>query len=387
MKKDALELFNLRYPGIKPFHMKSHGRLEICGNHTDHNNGLCLVSGVNLGIDAYFAKRDDGFIEIRSVGYPPYMMSIYDLTKRKKDEGTSLGLTRGIVSRMKSLGYRIGGFSCTMESNIFPGAGVSSSACYESLIVGILSFLYNDNKVSPLEMAKIGRYSEVEYFGKPCGLLDQIATSFGGIDYLDFKSNDEPLVIPMSFHFPLQIVLVNTGGSHSKLTRLYAEIPDDMRRIASEFGKSTLREVNPSDFFHKEWGEVSEYLESCISRATHYFNENERVERAKDAILENDVDAFLKAINESGESSSRLLRNTMVHNRYAGSPQEACDRAKAILNGQGACRIMGGGFAGSIICFVPKNEAQHFIASMSKSYGSANVKAVEIVEGGPALVE
>ena len=387
MSQEALELFAKFAPGAKPLHMKSHGRLEIVGNHTDHNNGLCLVSGVNMGIDAYFAKRDDGNVVIKSKGYPVFRLNVTDLSRQESDKGTSLGLTRGVAFKLVELGYKVGGFTAILESDIFPGAGVSSSACYESLIVAIFSHLYNEDKVTPLEMAKVSQFAEAAYFGKPCGLLDQVGTSFGGIDYLDFASTEEPIVFPMSFSFPLQVILVNTGGSHAGLTPLYAEIPTDMRHIASTyFGKKSLREVNPDDFYNHDWSSLPLEESRAYNRAKHYFEENKRVEKAKEAILNNDMPSFLEAINASGESSSKLLKNTMVPGIYEGSPEAALDIARPMLK-DGACRVMGGGFAGSIICFVPPHKVKEFVSKMKKVYGNKNVVPVEIVDGGPRLVD
>ncbi len=383
----AKQHFESRYPDLKPLHMKSHGRLEILGNHTDHNHGLCLVAGASMGIEAYFAATDDGKIEIASSGYPVYGFSLDDLSIHEEEKGKSVALTRGVCFKMKELGYKIGGFRATLESDIFPGAGVSSSACYESLIVGILSSLYNDGHVSPLDMAKVGQFAERDYFGKPCGLLDQVGTSFGGIDFLDFRSVEDPVVLPMKFPFDLQIVLVNSGGSHAKLTPLYAQIPTDMFHIAKKyFGKEYLREVDPNDFFAHDWSKEDPKDARAIKRADHFFEENARVLKAKKAIQQKDLSLFLEAVRESGESSTKKLKNTMPPNHYPGSPQEAIDRARPFLKG-GVARIMGGGFAGSIICFLPKKEGPAFIKKMASFYGEKNVVPVSIVDGGPALVE
>ena len=363
------------------------GRSEILGNHTDHQLGEVLAAAIDRDSYAAAAPSGDSVIRLYANGYGMFEIDTADLTVHEDEKGTTAALIRGVAAGFAEHGYKIGGFRATLESDIFPGAGVSSSACYESLIVGILSSLYNDGHVSPLDMAKVGQFAERDYFGKPCGLLDQVGTSFGGIDFLDFRSVLDPVVLPMKFPFDLQIVLVNSGGSHAKLTPLYAQIPTDMFHIAKKyFGKEYLREVDPNDFFAHDWSKEDPKDARAIKRADHFFEENARVLKAKKAIQQKDLSLFLEAVRESGESSTKKLKNTMPPNRYPGSPQEAIDRARPFLKG-GVARIMGGGFAGSIICFLPKKEGPAFIKKMASFYGEKNVVPVSIVDGGPALVE
>ena len=228
--KNLSEAFHSVYPTLSPSLLKSHGRLEIIGNHTDHNHGLCLVAGASMGIEAAFAKSNDDLIEIASEGYPVFRVKVGDRAKRENEKGKSQGLLRGVMDGLLNLGYQVGGFRAVCHSDIFPGAGVSSSACFESLLVKIFSLLFNEDKVTPLEMTKIGQYAEREYFGKPCGLLDQIGTSFGDICFLDFAKIDDPIVRPIEYRLPLNIVLVNSGGSHARLTPYYAAIPARMTK-------------------------------------------------------------------------------------------------------------------------------------------------------------
>jgi len=378
------QLFEKAFGSLPSERVYSHGRLEIVGNHTDHNHGLCLVAGASMGIEAEVAKTDSGIVRIVSEGYPSFSFSSSDLAKRPEEAGTSLAITRGILFGLKEKGFGVGGFSAALTNDIFPGAGVSSSACYESLIVSILSHLYNGGLVSPIDMAKIGQFAEREYFGKPCGLLDQVGTSFGGIDFLDFKSTEEPIVEPMKWDLPLKIVLVNTGGSHANLTPLYASIPSDMFAVAQKiFGKSNLREVPAPVFFKAIAHPLDGVSELAKLRAQHFFDENQRVLTARKAVLEHDVGAFLEAISLSSLSSTSFLQNTIANGDYEHSPQKALDLAKNHLSG-GACRIMGGGFAGSIICFLPPEKAEAFKKAMGEYYGSRNVVSVSIVDGGPS---
>jgi galactokinase len=384
MKGNTRELFTKTFGAVPSEKVYSHGRLEIIGNHTDHNHGLCLVAGASMGIEAEVAANDFGIIKIISEGYPSFSFKIDELDKNPQEAGTSLAITRGIAFKLKEAGYKIGGFYAALTSDIFPGAGVSSSACYESLIVSIFSHLFNQDKVSPLEEAKIGQFAEREYFGKPCGLLDQVGTSFGGIDYLDFKSTENPIVENLKWDLPLEIVLVNTGGSHANLTPLYASIPSDMFLVAKRiFGKEYLREVDPADF--ERW--ITSPNESvpvlARLRAQHFFDENRRVLDARKAILEHDVDTFLNCIRFSSFSSKTMLQNTIANGDYEHSPQKALDIAERFLQG-GAARIMGGGFAGSIICFLYPDKVNDFIFNMGQVYGSKNVVKVSVIAGGPA---
>jgi len=384
MKGNTRELFTKTFGAGLSEKVYSHGRLEIIGNHTDHNHGLCLVAGASMGIEAEVAKNDYGVIKIISEGYPSFSFKIDELEKNPKEAGTSLAITRGIAFKLKEAGYQIGGFYAALTSDIFPGAGVSSSACYESLIVSIFSHLYNQDKVTPLEEAKIGQFAEREYFGKPCGLLDQVGTSFGGIDYLDFESTANPIVENLKWDLPLQIVLVNTGGSHANLTPLYASIPSDMFLVAKRiFGKDYLREVDPADF--ERW--ITSPNESvpvlARLRAQHFFDENRRVLDARKALLEHDVDTFLNCIRFSSFSSKTMLQNTIANGDYEHSPQKALDIAERFLGG-GAARIMGGGFAGSIICFLYPDKVNDFIFNMGQVYGANNVVKVSVIAGGPA---
>lgn len=383
---NAEELFQTNYFDSPEHIVFSHGRLEILGNHTDHNHGLCLVGGVDMGITGAFSKSDDGTIEIASLGYKKVRFSISDLKPNPKEYGTSKALVKGVLSKCKELGYNIGGFKGAFVSDIFPGAGVSSSACYESLIVKIISILFNDDKITPLEMAKIGKYAENVYFGKPCGLLDQIGTSFGGMIYVDFDSLDNPGIEVVPFTLPLKLVLINTGGSHANLTPLYASIGEDMKSVAENmFDVPYLRKVSKKDFFERITHPNNGVSELAKMRATHFFEENERVENAKKALKENDVTLFLNCVNASGHSSSTMLQNTMVPGQYEGSPQQALDLLRPYL-GNGAERIMGGGFAGSIIGFLYNSELNNYMAEAIGHYGMKNVKNVNIVEGGPKVI-
>lgn len=382
---DAKNLFFDSFGGEHPHIVISHGRLELLGNHTDHNHGLCLVASASIGITGAFEERQDGYVKVKSEGYPSIEFPISDLSLHPEEKGTTKALIRGVLYALQQAGCKIGsgGFSAALVNDIAAGSGVSSSACFESLIGGIASFLWNDNKIDSLVLAKAGQFSENVYFGKPCGLLDQIGTSFGGINYLDFKSPENPAIEPLEWKLPLDIVLVNPGSSHAKLTGLYASIPSDMKEVAKTlFGKEFLRDVDPKQFFQIVSKPTPGIDERKKFRAQHFFDENVRVLQARKAILENDPGLFLDAVVKSQISSAMFLQNTMVPGAYEGSMQQCVDQASHYLEG-GAIRIMGGGFGGSCIAFIPKNASDRFIAAMKQKYGAKAVSKMAILPDGP----
>ena len=383
---EAKAYYLKNFPETETRTFYSHGRLEIIGNHTDHNRGLCLVAGADLGITAIVSPRDDGVVCVASQGFKPFTFSIDNLEAGFRDKGSTRGITRGILAGMKKLGLKVGGFNAACVNDIPAGSGISSSACYESLICHIVDVLYNDKKCTPIAMARIGQFAENVYFGKNSGLLDQIGTSFGGVCFLDFQTPDHVLVEPIAFDLPLDITLVNTPSSHSGLNGLYGSIPHDMKNVAKVlFDKDVLREVTREEFMKASSQPTYGVSERAKLRAQHYFDENERVLQAKEAFEHHDVGSFLTAIRQSQISSQTLLANTMIPGRYANSPQEAIDRANQFI-GKGACRIMGGGFAGSILCFTTHDETEHFRKVMGDLYGKENVCNVSLYEGGPHVV-
>lgn len=362
----------------------AHGRMEIIGNHTDHNHGLCILSGVDMGTVAAVRQTYDDRVRIVSKGYREASFDLLgDLSPNPAESHSSLSLAKGVMAKMRELGYKLGGFEAYLESDIFRGAGVSSSACFESLIAKIVDDLYNGNTLDPLNMAKISQYAENAYFGKPCGLLDQIGACYGGLCYVDFLDPNEPTVEPLEWGFPLHPVLINSGGSHAGLTPHYASISQDMYDVAEKmFGKRYLRDVSPAEFFSAASMPTEGVSEIAKLRATHFYQENRRVEEARQAVKRKDVATFLRLINESGYSSEKLLQNTMVPLHYPHSPQEAIDRLRPFL-GQGAIRIMGGGFAGSVIAFLYPRDLPLFLKVARKYYGAELVKEAEMAVGGP----
>ena len=255
------------------------GRTEVGGNHTDHNNGKVLAAAINLDAVAMVEKRDDLIINVNSQGYSPLTVDAGDLSIKDDEAGKSNALIRGICARFKELGYNYGGFNASVTSEVLSGSGLSSSAAYEVLIGTILNYLYNDGKISAVEIACISQYAENVYFKKPCGLMDQTACSVGGFVQIDFKDTKNPVINKVDFNldeFDHALCIVDTGGNHADLTDDYAAIRLEMNSVAEYFGKSVLREVEPSEVFSK-MGEIRKKTgDRALERAIHFYNENSR---------------------------------------------------------------------------------------------------------------
>ena len=377
----TLKEFTRVFDNHPTHYFETGGRLELLGNHTDHNRGKCLVAGCSLGLFAAVRKSDDNIVHIVSEGFEEMYLDLSSLNGRSEEFYTSKGIVRGIAAKFIIEKRKIGGFDAYIESSIFIGAGVSSSAAFEVLIAKIFDVLYNEKPLLPLEIAKIAHYAETEYFGKPCGLLDQIGVAYGGVNYLDFEDLEKPIVEGLPFDFPFSIYLVHTGASHANLSHLYGSIKNDMLHVAKTvFHVKDLRDVSKDDFFKGIAYPVDGVSEMQKLRAQHYLDENDRVETAKEAIKQKDAVGFLNAVRQSGFSSSAFLRNT-IHGEYRTSPQYGLDLANSILR-DGACRIHGGGFAGTIICFVKDHEVEPFVKTMSSTFGEEHVVKVEIRPAG-----
>lgn len=374
MKNNVLNYFKESFKKEPDEYIRCGGRFEILGNHTDHNHGKCIAATCDMSIYSAVSKRDDKLINIESKGYPTISLSLDNLEVNENEKGTSNALVRGVAQYLNSLGYSIGGFDAAFISTIFPGAGVSSSAAYELLIGEIFSHLFNESKIEKIVLAKAGQYAENKYYGKSCGLLDQIGVSFGGFVTIDFKNIDKPEVKNINMELKdHSFILVNTGGDHAKMSPLYSKIPADMKEVAKELGVSYLIESN-KDALNQIMDSIDEnkYLRAC-----HFFDENKRVESAIEAISNQDINTLKNCINASRISCHYQLKNMMADD-YEGSPLEACDLVDKLTNGEGAAKINGGGFAGSIVTLIPDKYKESFIEEMSKKYGIDNVYQVEI---------
>ena len=341
--------------GIRLF--SAPGRTEVGGNHTDHQHGCVLAGGVNLDVIAVVAPNNDGKVRIKSEGYDMDVIDIAELEKNEAEHGRASALIRGVLSRFKELGCALSGFNAYTTSNVLKGSGLSSSAAFEVLVGNIVNGMFFEKKANEITVAKIGQYAEREYFGKPCGLLDQMASSLGGFTYADFFNPSEPITekINLDIHsFGYTLCVVDTGGNHANLTQDYADITIECKKISNALGVDFLRDAD-SDRFYKS---IPELRRSCgdraVLRAFHFFNEQNRVEEQKAALKSGDFESFLRLVNESGNSSYDYLQNLYSNSDVAeqGLPL-AIAFTKRFLNGRGACRVHGGGFAGTIQCYIP----------------------------------
>ena len=362
------------------------GRTEIAGNHTDHNNGRVLAAAVNLDCVACVTPRPDDQVNVHSQGFPPISLSLADLEKRPEEEGTSAALVRGVAAKMAEKGYKIGGFDAAITSDVLGGSGLSSSAAYEVLMCAVLDALYNGFTVDSVTRAQIAQYAENTYFGKPSGLMDQMASSTGGLVTIDFK--DEPKVQPLSFGFHeagYSLIVVNTGSSHDNLTAEYAAVRSEMQAVAGFFGESVLRRVRPEQLW-QNMGQLREAVgERAVLRAMHFFAENERVKQQVHAIRLNDLGAMFESVIASGESSWMLLQNVYP----AGGRQPlslALAMAATMLRGKGAWRVHGGGFAGTTLNFVPNEMTDEFVRRMEGVFGAHSCFVLDVRPEGAAVV-
>lgn len=367
------------------------GRTEIGGNHTDHNRGKVLAAAVNLDALAAVSMRNDLTVRVFSEGYAPLELSLSDVSAQKDEEGTTAALIRGVAAKFKELGYAIGGFDATVTSTVRGGSGLSSSAAFEVLVCAIFDALYNGWTMDAKVRAQISQFAENVYFGKPSGLMDQMASSVGGLTFMDFK-DEQPKITEIAYDFAkhgLALVVVNAGGSHDDLTPDYAAIPTEMRAVAKCFGEENLRRVRPEQFM-QSIAMIREELQGvnvdrAILRAAHYFEENKRVVDEVDALKGDDLSAFLQAVIESGYSSFTYLQNIFSK----PDRQElslALMLAESKLRGKGAWRIHGGGFAGTTLNFVPQNELDAFVRDMEAVFGEHSCNVLDIRPEGAAYI-
>ena len=357
------------------------GRTEVGGNHTDHEHGRVLTGSVNLDVIAVVCPNDDNIVRIKSEGYNMDEVNLNNLEKNQNEEGKAVSLIRGVLNFFKENGYTIGGFNAYTTSNVLKGSGLSSSAAFEVLICNILKGLFN-NDISAEEIAKISQKAENIYFGKPCGLLDQMASSVGGFTAIDFKDPASPVIEKVDFDlskFNHSLCIVNTGGNHADLTDDYASITRDCKAVSKFFGKEVLREVNEDEFYANISLVRKELGDRAVLRAIHIFDENKRALEQKEALKNNDFELFLKLINESGNSSYKYLQN--VYSVSAVDEQGislGLALSERILNGKGACRVHGGGFAGTIQCFVPNEILDTYKREIEKTFGEGSCYILNI---------
>lgn len=349
------------------------GRTELCGNHTDHQRGHVLAAAVTMDMLAAAAPRPDGRILLESRGYGRTEISLSELAPKKAEEGTTAALLRGMAARLNERGHAIGGFEAYVCSDVPAGSGLSSSAAMEVLIGSIFNFLYNNGALTPVYIAQAGQYAENRYFGKPCGLMDQLASAVGGAAAMDFEDAASPRVARIACDFDAMghaLYVVNAGGSHADLTGEYAAIPEEMGTVAAAFGKDVLREVDKVDFYARLGNLRGTVFDRAILRAMHYFAEDERAMALGRAVEAGDVEACKAIMLASGASSMNRLQNIYpAPQADERSVALALALSEEILAGRGAWRIQGGGFAGTIQALVPHELCAAYEEGMRAAFG------------------
>ena len=370
----ACEEFEKIYPVSKDIRIFSApGRTEVGGNHTDHQHGSVLAGGVNLDVIAIVSENDDNTIRIKSQGYDMDTVKVAELQKKTQEIGKAISLIRGVCHEFEALGYKLGGFNAYTTSNVLKGSGLSSSAAFEVLIGNIVNGLFADSSVNAIEIAKIGQFAEREYFGKPCGLLDQMASSLGGFTYADFNNPADPITEKIDLDikkYGYTLCVVDTGGNHANLTQDYADITIECKQISNALGVEFLRDANTDKFYSSLASLRKEFGERAVLRAFHFFNEQERVLKQRDCLKSGDFESFLTLVNESGQSSYDYLQN--LYSTTAVKEQGlslAIAITKQFLNGKGACRVHGGGFAGTIQCYIPTENLSEYKQMIESVFG------------------
>lgn len=358
------------------------GRTEVCGNHTDHNNGKVLAAAINLDAIAVVAKNTENVVRVKSEGHKMNVVNLNDLTPSEKHYGHSTSMVRGVLARLKDLGYQIGGYDACTTSDVMSGSGLSSSAAFEVLLGTITSYLHNDGQIDPVTIAKTAQYSENVFFGKPCGLLDQMASSVGSFVTIDFKSTEAPVIQKVNYDFAESghsLCIVDTGGSHSDLTEDYAAVRNEMESVAGAMGKRVLREIPYEEFFAALPQLQGKVNDRALIRAIHFYTENQRVERAVRCLEQKDFDGFLDAILDSGRSSYMYNQNVFTpKNPTQQRLSLALAISQEVLGGQGAYRVHGGGFAGTIQAFVPDAMLEQYKTVMENVFGKGTCHVLMI---------
>jgi galactokinase len=387
----VLEKFQETYHTDEVDVFSSPGRSEIGGNHTDHNHGRVLAGAVNLDNVAAVARNNSDIIHILSVGYPPFEVDLSRLNPDISEYYTSASLVRGVCSRMKELGFAIGGFNAVIDGGVPKGSGLSSSASFEVLIGTIISELFNEGKLDPITNAIIGQYAENNFFGKPCGLMDQTACAVGGFITIDFKTPANPIVKKVDFDFTqtgFALVITDTGGNHADLNDEYASLPVEMKSVAKELDANVLREVTLNQIVDAIPELREKTGDRAILRAYHFQGDNARVVKQVEALEQSNFPAFLQMVIESGYSSFMYNQNIFpVNNVKEQGVSLALALSEMILKGHGAWRVHGGGFAGTIQAFVPQELLSRYISTLEHVFGEGSCKKLFIRNTGSTKVE
>lgn len=371
----------------KHFVFSAPGRTEISGNHTDHQHGCVLAAAVNLETVADVCLNGTNTIRVQSEGYPTLEVSLDDLAVREEEKNTTAALIRGVASCFAQKGAKLEGFDAAVSSTVLPGSGLSSSAAFEVLFGTILNELFYDKRLSAVEIAQIGQYAENVYFGKPCGLMDQMASSVGGLVYIDFENPEQPKIEKINFDLAkagYALCIIDSGADHADLTDEYAAIPNELKEVCRFFGKDVLRQIPEDEFLEKLPELRKQVSDRAILRAVHVYQENKRVKILASALRNEDLYAFFHMVRQSGQSSWMYLQN--IYPSGAVAKQEvavALTLCDTLLHGRGAYRVHGGGFAGTVQAFVPFDLLTKFKSEIERVLGEGKCHVLNIrADGG-----
>jgi len=373
----------------KHYQFSAPGRTEIGGNHTDHQHGCVLAAAVNLETLADVSLNESDMIWVQSEGYPAFGVDLTDLSVHEEEKNTTAALVRGVAAAFAQRGAKLQGLDMVVTSTVLPGSGLSSSAAFEVLVGTILNELFFDRKLSAIEIAQIGQYAENVYFGKPCGLMDQMASSVGGMVYIDFADPENPIVEKIDFDFQKEgydLCIIDSGADHADLTDEYAAITRELKELCAFFGKEYLRQIPEAEFMAALPTLRGKVSDRAILRAMHVYRENERVAAQFDALKTNDINSFLRLVTESGHSSWMYMQNInpagAVQKQPVAFSLALCD---SMLRGKGAYRVHGGGFAGTVQAFVPHHMLDGFKEAVEAGLGKGSCHVLNVRPYGGIL--
>lgn len=390
-KKQLDDGFAAVFGGTPVRYFSAPGRTEIGGNHTDHQRGRVLAAAVNLDTRAAVRENGTSCIRIQSKGYPMCTVDLACLTPQESEINTTPALVRGVAARFAQLGCEVKGFDAYCESTVLPGSGLSSSAAYEVLIGTIINHMFFGGKVSQPEIAMIGQYAENVFFGKPCGLMDQMASAVGNLVAIDFADKEHPVITPVNVDFAAfghALCIIDTRASHADLTDEYAAIPVELKNVCAHFGKEVLSQIPEADFY----AAIPALREKCgdraIIRAIHFYQENQRAPREVAALEAGNFDEFLRTVTESGHCSYMYLQNVTPAG-YKEHQDVALTLALSqhLLGGRGAYRVHGGGFAGTTQAFVPVDMLEDFRKGIDAVLGEGACHVLSIRPWGGVEME
>ena len=385
--KNAVGKFKEYFNGKEPSSIFSApGRTEAGGNHTDHQHGEVLAASINKDAIAVTALREDNTVNIFAEGFGNTVIGIDDLSLREDEKGTTPALIRGVLAGLKKAGFTLGGFDAYITSDVLIGAGLSSSAAFETLIGTIVSGMFNNMSIDPVEIAKTGQYAENVYFGKPCGLMDQMACSVGNLVNIDFADPERPVVDKVGFDFSgtgYVLCITDTKGSHADLTDEYAAVPLEMKKIAELLGQDVLRPVSFEDIMDNISMLRDKAGDRAVLRAIHFVNETRRAGDEAKALKDNDLEGFLRLVKQSGDSSFKYLQNVYTNKDVTTQNVSiALSVSDTVLGPDEASRVHGGGFAGTIQAFVKKENASRYQEYMDRIFGKGSCEILAIRKYG-----